>query len=77
MHSFSSASTASLANAHSHVVKLHALYEIAAIGGLGSADRDRSGLVETLERRLALLGSFTDDKQYLLGLRRAAMELSE
>jgi serine/threonine-protein kinase ATR len=76
MRNFSSATTTSLASAHGHSLKLHALYEVAAIGGLGSVQIDRSSLFETLDRRLELLGALTDDKQYLLGLRRAAMQLS-
>lgn len=76
MRNLSAATTASLASAHDYSLKLHALYEVAAIGGLGNVQVDRSILFETLDRRLELLGALTDDKQYLLGLRRAAMQLS-
>lgn len=76
MHGLSPATTTSLTSAHGHLVKLHALYEVAAIGGLGNMQVDRSKLFEHLDRRLELLGVFTDDKQYLLGLRRASMQLS-
>lgn len=76
MRNLSLATTTSLASAHGHLLKLHALYEVAAIGGLGSMQVDRSKLFEQLDRRLELLGVFTDDKQYLLGLRRACMQLS-
>lgn len=73
---FSTATTGSLASAHSHTLKLHALYEIAAIVKIRSGLEDRSSLFEVLDRRLELLGACTDDKQYLLGIRRAVMEIS-
>jgi serine/threonine-protein kinase ATR len=69
--------TASLHNSHDHLVKLHTLYELETISGLSSTTaRDREILFDDLDRRLDLLGAYTSDKQYLLGVRRAAMQLS-
>ncbi|KAF2431255.1 hypothetical protein EJ08DRAFT_649062 [Tothia fuscella] len=69
--------TASLAAAHPHTIKLHALYELEMISGLSNPKAEPEVLMETLDRRLDVLGAFTDSKQYLLGLRRAAMGLSK
>jgi serine/threonine-protein kinase ATR len=76
MSNFSSATTASLAGSHANTLKLHALFEITMIGGLADHQADRSSLVEILDRRIELLGAYTDDKQYLLGIRRATMHLA-
>jgi serine/threonine-protein kinase ATR len=72
----SSSTTASLATAHSHTIKLHALYELEQIGALKDQGFTPDQLVERLDKRLEILGAFTADKQYLLSIRRAAMELS-
>ena len=74
--SLSSLTTASLSSAHSYTIKLHALHELDQIGGLNNPGENPDCLIECLDRRLDLLGAFTSDKQYLLGIRRAAMELS-
>lgn len=75
--SLSATNTASLQACHDALLKLHALTEIEAIGGVrkhGSVDKPT--LVRSLNQRLDLLGALSSDKQYLLGLRRAAMQLS-
>ncbi|KAJ4304960.1 serine/threonine-protein kinase M1 [Kalmusia sp. IMI 367209] len=70
--------TASLHNSHEYLVKLHTLYELESISGLSShIAPDREVLFENLDRRLDILGAYTSDKQYLLGVRRAAMQLSQ
>jgi serine/threonine-protein kinase ATR len=69
--------TASLAAAHPQTIKLHALYELEMISGMSTSNLDPNNLIETLDRRLDVLGAFTEGKQYLLGLRRAAMGLSK
>lgn len=74
---FSLSATASFAGAHPHTIKLHALYELETISGMGNEKIEPELLMESLERRLDVLGAFTDSKQYLLGLRRAAMSLSK
>lgn len=76
----SATSTASLQACHDALLNLHALAEIEAIGGgrmYGPSD-NKSAVVASLNQRLELLGgAFSSDKQYLLGLRRAAMQLSK
>jgi serine/threonine-protein kinase ATR len=68
--------TASIQNCHDHLVKLHALYELETISGTTSRTPDRKVILENLERRLDVIGAYTSDKQYLLGVRRATMSLS-
>jgi serine/threonine-protein kinase ATR len=73
----SSSSTTSLQACHDTLVKLHALYEIEAISGLASQGTpNRAVILENLDRRLDIIGAYTSDKQYLLGVRRATMSLS-
>ncbi|KAI4208635.1 MAG: hypothetical protein LQ348_000112 [Seirophora lacunosa] len=75
--SLSTTNTASLQACHDILLKLHALTEIETIGGVGRhGSLDRPALLVSLDRRLELLGAFSSDKQYLLGIRRAAMQLS-
>jgi serine/threonine-protein kinase ATR len=75
--SMSPSTTASVQASHEHLVKLHALYEVEAVSGMGNGvATDRETILENLDRRLDVIGAYTSDKQYLLGLRRAAMTLS-
>jgi serine/threonine-protein kinase ATR len=75
--SLSPSSTTSLQACHDTLVKLHALYEIETISGLSTQGTgDRTVILENLNRRLDIIGAYTSDKQYLLGLRRATMSLS-
>jgi serine/threonine-protein kinase ATR len=69
--------TASLAAAHPQTIKLHALYELEMVSGMAMSNLDPNILMDTLDRRLDVLGAYTEGKQYLLGLRRAAMGLSK
>ncbi|KAI9373995.1 hypothetical protein BJX61DRAFT_532757 [Aspergillus egyptiacus] len=72
-------SVTSLQSCHDSMLKLHALTEIEYLALVGGTDKDpqaRRGLRHSLERRLDVLGGYLSDKQYLLGLRRAAMELT-
>lgn len=75
--SLSRATTASIASCHDPMLKLHVLTELEMIAGV---DRDepipRGELLESLDRRLETIGGYLNDKQYLLGIRRAAMQLS-
>lgn len=69
--------TSSIQASHEQLVKLHALYEIEAVSGMTSqAIPDREVILDNLDRRLDIIGAYTSDKQYLLGVRRAAMSLS-
>ncbi|KAL3460576.1 hypothetical protein BJX64DRAFT_278456 [Aspergillus heterothallicus] len=73
-------SVASLQSCHDSILKLHALTEIESVALAGTDEcktpEERADLRESLDRRLDVLGGYISDKQYLLGLRRAAMELS-
>lgn len=76
--SLSPSNTNSLQACHDTLVKLHALYEIEAISGVVAAQTPERGLVlENLDRRLDVIGAYTSDKQYLLGVRRATMLVSK
>lgn len=69
--------TSSIHSSHEYLVKLHALYEIEAVSGMTSKTLpEREVLLDNLDRRLDVIGAYTSDKQYLLGVRRAAMSLS-
>ncbi|EON65245.1 hypothetical protein W97_04482 [Coniosporium apollinis CBS 100218] len=73
----SPSTTSSVQACHDQLLKLHALYEMEAISGLPSPLRmDREVMLGTLDRRLEALGTYTSDKQYLLGIRRATMQHS-
>ncbi|PGG96942.1 serine/threonine-protein kinase ATR [Blastomyces parvus] len=70
-------SVASFHASHDSVLKLHALAEIELLTSPALKNReDRITLFEALDRRLDILGGCIGDKQYLLGLRRATMELT-
>jgi serine/threonine-protein kinase ATR len=73
--SFSPATTVSLSNAHSHMLKLHVLYEMEILSGFNHVPLP--DILQCLDRRLDIIGSFTEDKQYVLGIRRAVLELSK
>ena len=73
----STSNTASLQACHDVVLKFHALAEVEGISGVRiTKGSDRRVVLENMERRIEVLGAFLSDKQYLLGLRRAAMQLS-
>lgn len=70
-------SAASLQSCHDDMLRLHALADVESIAQAGTEARQSSPeLLRALDRRLHVLGGYLADKQYLLGLRRAAMELS-
>ncbi|KAF1842478.1 uncharacterized protein K460DRAFT_346363 [Cucurbitaria berberidis CBS 394.84] len=74
---FTPSTTTSIQACHDHLVKLHALYEIEAVSGMTAhATPEREVILENMDRRLDIIGAYTSDKQYLLGVRRAAMSLS-
>ncbi len=73
----STTTTASLQACHDVMLRFHILAEVEAISGVRAAGQcDRRALLESMERRIEVLGAFLSDKQYLLGLRRATMQLS-
>ncbi|KAK7740732.1 serine/threonine-protein kinase M1 [Cytospora paraplurivora] len=74
--SMSLSATASLQAAHDAMLKCHVLADLEIIAGNHKKeDGDQRGVMTTLNRRLELLGAYVNDKQYVLGIRRAAMEL--
>lgn len=75
--SLSTATTASFATCHDSMLKLHVLTELEMIAGTDNGGVvDRPKVLESLSRRIEVIGAYLDDKQYLLGIRRAAMQLS-
>jgi serine/threonine-protein kinase ATR len=71
-------SVASLQSCHDDMLRLHALADVEAIvhAGPDESHSPKEFLLRTMNRRLDVLGGYLADKQYLLGLRRAAMELT-
>lgn len=69
-------SVTSLQSCHDSILKLHALTEMESICNVGIQSNSCSDVCDALDRRLDVLGGYLSDKQYLLGLRRATMELS-
>ncbi|KAM0333504.1 hypothetical protein ACHAQA_002167 [Verticillium albo-atrum] len=69
--------TSSLQASHELMLRCHILTDIEIIAQTreaeGPAHQEALGL---LNRRLEVLGAYVNDKQYLLGIRRAAMQLS-
>ncbi|KAI9640177.1 serine/threonine-protein kinase M1 [Ciborinia camelliae] len=75
--SLSRATTSSIGSFHDPMLKLHVLTELEMIAGLDRIEpTPREELLESLDRRLETIGGYLNDKQYLLGIRRAAMQLS-
>lgn len=59
------------------MLKLHVLTELEMIAGVNrEIEVDRPTVLAKLNTRLEMIGAFLNDKQYLLGIRRAAMQLS-
>lgn len=74
----SPSNTHSLQACHDTMVKLHALYEIETISGVMTPTTpERETILANLDHRLDIIGAYTSDKQYLLGIRRATMLVSK
>ena len=70
-------SVSSLQSCHDTLLKLVVLDDIETLLSITSEPvADRNSLQYALNRRLEVVGGYVSDKQYVLGLRRAAMELS-
>ncbi|KAK4125293.1 phosphatidyl inositol 3-kinase-like protein [Parathielavia appendiculata] len=68
--------TSSLRASHNAMLKCHVLSDLEMIANENiQGDGDRQAVLTALDRRLEVLGAYVSDKQYLLGIRRAAMEL--
>lgn len=75
--SLSATNTTSLQACHEAMLRLHAITEVESISGVHAPKGDdKASLLSSLDKRLDLLGAFESDKQFLLGLRRATMQLS-
>lgn len=73
--SLSYSATASLQTCHDAMLECHVLTDLEMIANHKEED-DQQPLLTALERRIEVLGAYVNDKQYLLGIRRAAMELT-
>lgn len=73
--SMTASATASLNAAHDLLLKCHVLTDLEAIVA-PEGENDRQKTIALLDGRLEIIGGRFGDKQYLLGVRRAAMELS-
>ncbi|KAL3418858.1 protein kinase Rad3 (phosphatidylinositol 3) [Phlyctema vagabunda] len=72
--SLSNSTTTSLSSCHDTMLKFHVLTELEMIASTTPAERPQ--VLASLDRRLEVIGAYLNDKQYLLGIRRAAMQLS-
>lgn len=69
--------TASLQACHDHLLKCHVLTDLEIILAAKTGDEaSHRKTMALLDRRLEVIGAYVNDKQYLLGIRRAAMELA-
>ncbi|OTB07470.1 hypothetical protein M426DRAFT_8837 [Hypoxylon sp. CI-4A] len=68
--------TSSLHACHEPMLKCHVLTDLELIAGINNdGNQHPQEILKTLDRRLEVLGSYVGDKQYVLSIRRAAMEL--
>ncbi|KAK0671217.1 hypothetical protein QBC41DRAFT_344886 [Cercophora samala] len=68
--------TSSLRACHEAMLRCHVLSDLEMIAtNKAQGGGDNQAVLATLDRRLQVLGAYVGDKQYLLGVRRAAMEL--
>ena len=74
--SMSYSATVSLQSCHDAMLKCHVLTDLELIADNAVEDNgDQQETQTLLNRRLEVIGAYVSDKQYLLGIRRAAMEL--
>ncbi|KAI0096409.1 phosphatidylinositol 3 [Nemania sp. FL0031] len=74
--SLTSSMTASLQVCHEPILRAHVLTDLELIAGMSNdGDQHPQDILKLLGRRLEVLGSYVNDKQYVLSIRRAAMEL--
>ncbi|KAG9258601.1 uncharacterized protein F5Z01DRAFT_615130 [Emericellopsis atlantica] len=72
----STSSTNSFAAAHESMLKCHVLTDLSLIIKADHQEEEgRRRIMDLLDGRLAILGAYYDDKQYLLGVQRAALEI--
>ncbi|PHH88274.1 hypothetical protein CDD83_7758 [Cordyceps sp. RAO-2017] len=69
--------TTSLQAAHDLLLKCHVLTDLELIvRSKAGEEEERRKAVASLDGRLEVIGAYVNDKQYLLGINRAAMELA-
>ncbi|KAI0857809.1 phosphatidylinositol 3 [Xylaria cubensis] len=74
--SLTSSTTASLRACHESILRAHVLTDLELIAGTNNdGDQHPQDILKSLSRRLEVLGSYVNDKQYVLSIRRAAMEV--
>ena len=74
----SQTSTASLQECRESMLRFHILSELEVLSGIGrQGGTEKATVLSSLKQRLEVLGPFVSDKQYILGLRRAIMQLSK
>lgn len=73
--SLTASTTASLHSCHESILRAHILTDLELIAGMSNDGAQPQDILKSLSRRLEVLGSYVNDKQYVLGIRRAAMEL--
>lgn len=71
-HRLSGPTTDSIHACHEAMLRLHVITDIEMIAGTD----ERVEVLQSLSRRLEVIGAHPNDKQYLLGIRRAAMQLA-
>lgn len=72
-----STATSSLQAAHDLLLKCHVLTDLEIIVGFkAGGEEERRRTMALLSGRFEVIGAYYHDKQYLLGIRRAAMELT-
>ena len=71
--SMSMAGTDSLQTCHDEILKLHVLYELEYL--MNTTEDNFPNLMKLFDKRLTAVGSYVEDKQFILGLRRVAMRI--
>ncbi|KAI1864693.1 hypothetical protein JX265_008417 [Neoarthrinium moseri] len=67
--------TSSLQTSHEAMLKCHVLSDLELVAGINNDGSEHpQETLKSLDRRLEVLGSYVNDKQYILSIRRAAME---
>lgn len=73
--SMTTSSTGSLQAAHDIMLKCHVLTDLEVLINMDSGEAQHKKTLALLEGRSEIIGAYYADKQYILGIRRAAMEL--
>ena len=75
--SLTTTNTTTLQECHELMLQMHVLGELEAVGNACLNENvDRLVILRSFNQRLDIVGPFLSHKQYILGLRRAAMQLS-